>query len=132
MLCFVKQKTAYDMRISDWSSDVCSSDLRKLGLLAGSGEFAKGDAAFGLEADIDQCDVIFDCGDDALDHTASKGGAFTEGFIEKCREIVAGRHRSEEHTSELQSLMRNSYAVFSLKKTKNRHTMIRTDKQIHN
>src|SRR3546814_1786436 len=25
---FVKQKTAYDMRISDWSSDVCSSDLR--------------------------------------------------------------------------------------------------------
>src|SRR3546814_16679835 len=27
MLCF-KQKTAYDMRISDWSSDVCSSDLR--------------------------------------------------------------------------------------------------------
>src|SRR3546814_1409590 len=26
-LCFFKQKTAYDMRISDWSSDVCSSDL---------------------------------------------------------------------------------------------------------
>src|SRR3546814_10085236 len=25
--CFVKRKTAYDMRISDWSSDVCSSDL---------------------------------------------------------------------------------------------------------
>src|SRR3546814_1179189 len=28
MLCFSKQKTAYEMRISDWSSDVCSSDLR--------------------------------------------------------------------------------------------------------
>src|SRR3546814_20385039 len=27
MFCFVKQKTAYEMRISDWSSDVCSSDL---------------------------------------------------------------------------------------------------------
>src|SRR3546814_4162329 len=27
MICFFKQKTAYDMRISDWSSDVCSSDL---------------------------------------------------------------------------------------------------------
>src|SRR3546814_5795530 len=27
--CFVKQKTAYEMRISDWSSDVCSSDLRR-------------------------------------------------------------------------------------------------------
>src|SRR3546814_2904819 len=28
---FFKQKTAYEMRISDWSSDVCSSDLRKIG-----------------------------------------------------------------------------------------------------
>src|SRR3546814_8580858 len=28
---FFKQKTAYEMRISDWSSDVCSSDLRELG-----------------------------------------------------------------------------------------------------
>src|SRR3546814_974744 len=27
ILCFCKQKTAYEMRISDWSSDVCSSDL---------------------------------------------------------------------------------------------------------
>src|SRR3546814_16955279 len=30
LLCFVKQKTAYEMRISDWSSDVCSSDLMPL------------------------------------------------------------------------------------------------------
>src|SRR3546814_3922543 len=28
-ICFFKQKTAYEMRISDWSSDVCSSDLLK-------------------------------------------------------------------------------------------------------
>src|SRR3546814_10421030 len=28
---FFKQKTAYEMRISDWSSDVCSSDLREVG-----------------------------------------------------------------------------------------------------
>src|SRR3546814_2781809 len=28
--CFFKQKTAYEMRISDWSSDVCSSDLGRL------------------------------------------------------------------------------------------------------
>src|SRR3546814_9055512 len=28
IFCFFKQKTAYEMRISDWSSDVCSSDLR--------------------------------------------------------------------------------------------------------
>src|SRR3546814_6753706 len=34
-ICFFKQKTAYDMRSSDWSSDVCSSDLaRQLGLYA--------------------------------------------------------------------------------------------------
>src|SRR3546814_20232021 len=31
---FVKQKTAYVMRISDWSSDVCSSDLKDIDLLA--------------------------------------------------------------------------------------------------
>src|SRR3546814_821242 len=30
LLCFFKQKTAYEMRISDWSSDVCSSDLAHL------------------------------------------------------------------------------------------------------
>src|SRR3546814_10019806 len=29
LVCFCKQKTAYEMRISDWSSDVCSSDLRR-------------------------------------------------------------------------------------------------------
>src|SRR3546814_2218165 len=33
-LCFVKQKTAYEMRISDWSSDVCSSDLLASGYKA--------------------------------------------------------------------------------------------------
>src|SRR3546814_16279931 len=32
MLCFFKQKTAYEMRISDWSSDVCSSDLADIGV----------------------------------------------------------------------------------------------------
>src|SRR3546814_9720175 len=34
LFCFFKQKTAYEMRISDWSSDVCSSDLR--GFLPGA------------------------------------------------------------------------------------------------
>src|SRR3546814_1180197 len=40
------------------------------------------------------------------------------------------RHRSEEHTSELQSLMRISYAVFCLKKKKKRHTTKTTVKYI--
>src|SRR3546814_2822014 len=35
---FFKQKTAYEMRISDWSSDVCSSDLRAAALAAGGAE----------------------------------------------------------------------------------------------
>src|SRR3546814_10713730 len=39
-------------------------------------------------------------------------------------ELVAVRTRSEEHTSELQSLMRISYAVFCLKKQKDKHTTI--------
>src|SRR3546814_5905517 len=39
--CFFKQKTAYEMRISDWSSDVCSSDLItvKVGWTAGGGQY---------------------------------------------------------------------------------------------
>src|SRR3546814_7448365 len=41
LLCFfVKQKTAYDMLISDWSSDVCSSDLRAVQLRRGGLEAA--------------------------------------------------------------------------------------------
>src|SRR3546814_5475439 len=55
-----KHKTAYDMRISDWSSDVCSSDLAKArrqevateadfyGSIDGASKFVKGDAIAGL------------------------------------------------------------------------------------
>src|SRR3546814_15585134 len=42
MLFFFKQKTAYEMRISDWSSDVCSSDLLLQQLIAGGGHKASG------------------------------------------------------------------------------------------
>src|SRR3546814_13945393 len=43
---FVKQKTAYEMRISDWSSDVCSSDLRVTGLRAGGDDYLSKPFAF--------------------------------------------------------------------------------------
>src|SRR3546814_6245820 len=45
LFCFVKQKTAYEMRISDWSSDVCSSDLHVLdvNLQATNDRFQVGD-----------------------------------------------------------------------------------------
>src|SRR3546814_3347168 len=45
LVCFFKQKTAYEMRISDWSSDVCSSDLATA--LAGTALAQDGDAAAG-------------------------------------------------------------------------------------
>src|SRR3546814_7753552 len=43
---FFKQKTAYDMRISDWSSDVCSSDLPEA---AGSGRFGQDEGEYRIE-----------------------------------------------------------------------------------
>src|SRR3546814_4218239 len=51
-----------------------------------------------------------------IDHVVSRAAAVREAGS------VAGQHRSEEHTSELQSLMRNSYAVFCLKKQKTLNT----------
>src|SRR3546814_5201923 len=46
-------------------------------------------------------------------------GADSRSFVRHCNELLRERGRSEEHTSELQSLMRISYAVFCLKKKKN-------------
>src|SRR3546814_19914284 len=48
---FFKQKTAYEMRISDWSSDVCSSDLFRLGVIARDCEIAAADRT-ALDADF--------------------------------------------------------------------------------
>src|SRR3546814_10577746 len=44
---FFKQKTAYEMRISDWSSDVCSSDLRGFGFVIPQADIGIADASFG-------------------------------------------------------------------------------------
>src|SRR3546814_9242912 len=81
------------MRISDWSSDVCSSDLR----LQGIGVHVAG--AIGRR------------------QRGSGDGAGDAGHAELGADLPM-RARSEEHTSELQSLMRISYAVFCLKKKK--------------
>src|SRR3546814_7312678 len=53
--CFFKQKTAYELRISDWSSDVCSSDLAELRLAA---QRLLGDEAVG--ADRARVDLVVD------------------------------------------------------------------------
>src|SRR3546814_1226771 len=78
---FFKQKTSYEMRISDWSSDVCSSDLR-------------GEPGAGVAPLLGR-------------RSGVRAGRRSGGRLAR---------RSEEHTSELQSLMRISYAVFCLKK----------------
>src|SRR3546814_3557457 len=63
----------------------------------------------------------------ALAFTPSRPASFRVGVTARmtCRACV---HRSEEHTSELQSLMRISYAVFCLKKKKHK---LRLSKQLH-
>src|SRR3546814_8765794 len=98
------------MRISDWSSDVCSSDLKTdphdaagLAQLARTGFYkevhVKSPAAHGVRSVI----------------TA-------RSHLVEARVRLDNTIRSEEHTSELQSLMRISYAVFCLKKKKNHTT----------
>src|SRR3546814_5272172 len=53
IVCFFKQKTAYDMRISDWSSDVCSSDLAQTASSQAAGQFVDqlADRAFAILRD---------------------------------------------------------------------------------
>src|SRR3546814_1597936 len=128
---FFKQKTAYEMRISDWSSDVCSSDLDRQAVgAAGLGHRTHrlrlpdaagnvGIADRGADGDLAE----------GPPHALLEGGAAqverqieTEGRrldeADDLRHPLLELGRSEEHTSELQSLMRISYAVFCLKKKK--------------
>src|SRR3546814_2322721 len=125
---FVKQKTAYEMRISDWSSDVCSSDLtRRAGSGEGLGEGIHevlqlalgvvGERLLGADRLEDARRLRLDLRQQLLLEPADLGD---------CDPVQVAAHagedrdhlllRSEEHTSELQSLMRISYAVFCLKK----------------
>src|SRR3546814_1683133 len=116
------------MRISDWSSDVCSSDLlephgddqrehvEQRGHQGGESDLAVGHTQ----------DLGHEEGRGAHDRRqdlAGGGGGGLDGGGER-RRVADALHegdregRSEEHTSELQSLMRISYAVFCLKKKK--------------
>src|SRR3546814_902048 len=180
---FFKHKTAYEMRISDWSSDVCSSDLFDVTVvddvpdafdntacldevagvpqnvtlvvdvsasISGS-EF--GDMTAGLRALIAEYAALnvpvtftlipFANGVGAgVDFSFSGAGdAGYQDLYDELGELGQGYNgvdsfgtnydaalnaamddlRSEEHTSELQSLMRISYAVFCLKKKKSKH-----------
>src|SRR3546814_3325872 len=107
------------MRISDWSSDVCSSDLNDregADRLENLQELVNAAAAFvaeenfeGLPAgripDAALAGQALSAEDDAVTPMSPLAAFLTHASL-----------RSEEHTSELQSLMRISYAVFCLKK----------------
>src|SRR3546814_5818123 len=106
------------MRISDWSSDVCSSDLRHRdppapvhhgqSVIKETGKAA----AFSGDEDVIQRTKFVETKWSSASRMAGALG-HDEMLFETCpAEQQAGRHRSEEHTSELQSLMRISYAVF--------------------
>src|SRR3546814_4496772 len=102
------------MRISDWSSDVCSSDR----MHRRAPDLGHRDAGVGAFETIDQETMIGISGRNRELHPAAaasrRRGPLADSVIHARR--VVGPARSEEHTSELQSLMRISYAVLCLKK----------------
>src|SRR3546814_3680166 len=144
---FFKQKTAYEMRISDWSSDVCSSDLLEQLLVIAFPESAedrggirerRGVHPRRIGDQLGRCLAIDD--QDAAKHTMFAHQVFVGGYFaftafaflvaafvavaalrarrqdqRRGEPGTSDQARSEEHTSELQSLMRISYAVFCLK-----------------
>src|SRR3546814_1378300 len=127
MFFFFKQKTAYEMRISDWSSDVCSSDLTWRRTVFGF-------TSLSLQARRCEkpCSAI-------RRRAASRRAAGLLSLLPaapsapRCPaatppadSLGAGSlpPRSEEHTSELQSLMLISYAVFCLNKNTMQHVRI--------
>src|SRR3546814_10425193 len=110
------------MRIIDWSSDVCSSDLTDIGTWQVNGTGVPSLISGNLDLKEETGDSITigavvrpDMGSSLLsDLTVSVD--FYDIKIKDAIGIVPGNAvRSEEHTSELQSLMRISYAVFCFK-----------------
>src|SRR3546814_6073153 len=129
---FFKQKTAYEMRISDWSSDVCSSDLFLDSPRIVASTSASDFTFAGLKEGVS---TVFLClPPDRLDaYSRWLRLLVAQALTDMARSVAKparpvlflldefaalGRletvERSEEHTSELQSLMRISYAVFCL------------------
>src|SRR3546814_9583549 len=114
------------MRISDWSSDVCSSDLmirrvRRPGMndVGGFSIAACRRRAPGTHVRLVEVRRL---------HVSHVPGEGATGVVWQLRERLLrwsprAASRSEEHTSELQSLMRISYAVFCLKKKKQHNIM---------
>src|SRR3546814_8223706 len=114
------------MRISDWSSDVCSSDLRdpveiRPKVFLDSGHEPPGERlevvifypVLGAHNDAELVAIVARLLEPVVPVHLVRVGPIELPAPALARRAVA---RSEEHTSELQSLMRISYAVFCLKK----------------
>src|SRR3546814_9272516 len=124
------------MRISDWSSDVCSSDLERFGQKAGdklpravaARGCSPGDGTEHPDPHHVPPSMISSRPSSARSPSAGEAGSPSAIVESSGRKPVTstGSGRSEEHTSELQSLMRTSYAVLCLK-TKNHRTIARSD-----
>src|SRR3546814_2679612 len=115
------------MRISDWSSDVCSSDLY------GVSVFRAGAALFILMGLAGCTGLVPSAGQRGAPPPQRASGTAPAARPVPAKPMDAlpaarPTNRSEEHTSELQSLMRLSYAVFCLKKKKHSLTIINQHK----
>src|SRR3546814_2859478 len=128
---FFKQKTAYEMRISDWSSDVCSSDLDAATHPASASAVTPITAMSNRFAIVGR-PTACPCRSNQL---RVKAGMIRPSMIEisirisaKPIRIPSARSRSEEHTSELQSLMRTSYAISCWKKKSTDQKHVTNDK----
>src|SRR3546814_7858533 len=131
------------MRISDWSSDVCSSDLLARRTESQAGTLEETAAAMQqitvtVRQNADNAQEA-----DRLAATArtnaERGGDVVSNVVsamerieDSARRIADIMGRSEEHTSELQSLMRISYAVFCLKKKKKKAKLRRRSDTLNN
>src|SRR3546814_10143524 len=146
---FCKQKTAYEMRISDWSSEVCSSDLLRLHyvavsmetttavwILSGSSQSWNSGGpgiVFNTLAGAPHANplILLDEIDKAMDSKYPPTNAlyrllehhsaarFRDEAFPDIQLDASAINRSEEPTSELKSLMRITYAVFCLNKKTN-------------
>src|SRR3546814_2968942 len=106
------------MRISDWSSDVCSSDLvsrLQRQILAGRDNSAFGESG-ACDRHILRQNLRRFSKDRQRQMMLAQDEAIGLQIVHRFDQMLLLAKRSEEHTSELQSLMRISYAVFCLKK----------------
>src|SRR3546814_6723098 len=114
------------MRISDWSSDVCSSDLCKKRFISSSVtlDLPAPPVPVRPMTGVKNRDWGLGCfaATAAARPTPSLRSVGTRDSGEAEAQVVRRfSSRSEEHTSELQSLMRNTYAVFCLQQNKNQN-----------